>query len=282
MNKNYFNITILLFGLHTGLQAQVWLGIYGIGSKTAETLRPESGGGFGFSLMSREQSTAKANANARLKVQYGMNFYWSTLGHRSFHNVPLASPQNGLSKVTLNNSFFGLNALARLSFTGKSRFTPYGEAFLGYRGTFTSMTIDPYQRNYGYEEETDKTLASVGGINYGLGGGLTADLTKSKRIKLDLGVSYIEQIGGGRYGDLATASAGQNGINLAMKPAPMGIVMFNLGLLFYIEDGDDDRSDDDCHCRCGGRRASTWFSTGSGWSGGRANHVNVNIGGTIK
>lgn len=289
MKKPY--LLLCMIALCYAAPAQVWLGVYGFRSATTHSLRPEIGGGFAFNLMSKGLATSKAAAapptsvtGAKFQIQYGMNFYWSGLGHRTFYNVPLAFPQAGLAKVRLQNSFFGINALARLSLASKSIFTPYGETYLGYRGTFTTMNVDPYVNNYGYEEESDKTLASATGINFGLGGGVTTHLNKSKRIRLDVGVSYIEQLAAGHYVDLSTASAGPSGMNLNLKSAPGGILMLNVGLLFYIEG--DDTGDDDCNCKCKHRNraaSSAWIGTGrGGWNGGRSNNVNVRFGGGIK
>lgn len=276
MKKLY--ILIAFLAGHQIVNGQVWLGVYGLRANTTATAIPEIGGGFAFSLMSDDKLLSRTYAQSPLRVQYGGNFYWSMLGHRDFYNVPLAAPQSGLAAVTLRNSFVGMNGLARLSLPNKSRFTPYGEVFLGYRGTFSTMSIDPGQRSQEYEEESSRILASAHGLNYGLGGGLTTHLTKSKRIRLDIGVSYIEQAAAGRYVHLASASADNYGINLSYRPAPTGILMMNVGLLFYIED-DGSVDDDECNCNCR-HRSSAWVGGAiGGWSGSKPNNVRINTGG---
>lgn len=276
--KKLYMLLLFLAGYQM-VNGQVWLGVYGLRANTTATTIPEIGPGFAFSLMSTDRAVSKANEQSPLRMQYGMNFYWSLLGHRDFYNVPLAAPQSGVAAVTLRNSFMGLNGLARLSLPGKSRFTPYGEVFLGYRGTFSTLSIDPGQANYEYEEETSRNLASAHGLNYGLGGGLTANLTKSKRIKLDIGISYIEQVATGDYVHLPSASAGNYGLNLYFRAAPTGILMMNVGLLFYIEADTSEDDDEDCNCNCR-QRSSTWIGGSiGGWSGGKANNVRINIGG---
>jgi hypothetical protein len=270
--------------------AQVWLGLYGFRANSTNYVNPDIGGGFAMSFLSKEQSFAKAPATVSsavadkvkspLQWQMGMNFYWSGLGHRTFENVPLTS-QPGAARCTINNSFVAFNMMGRISAPNKTIFTPYLDVFGGYRGTFSSLAITPYQHDISTKTQTNQNLATVTGLNYGFGGGITTNLNKQKSIKLDLGVSYIEQVGGGQMADLQSAWADNSGINLNMKHAPNGIVMLNVGLLFYLESDDDD--DCDCHCRhhyssySSGARVGGGYGTWGG--GGRSSSVGVHIGG---
>jgi hypothetical protein len=264
------------------------MGLYGFRANSTNYINPDLGGGFAMSWLSKETSfskppTAISNEVAQkmkspLQWQMGMNFYWSGFGHRTFENVPLTS-QPGLARCAINNSIVAFNILGRLSAPNKSIFTPYMDVFAGYRGTFSSLSITPYQHLIGTKTQTDQTLATVTGLNYGIGGGITTNLNRKKTVKLDLGVSYIEQFGGGQIADLRSAFADNSGINLNMKHAPNGIVMLNVGLLFYLE-GDDD---DDCNCHSKRHyHSSSNTRVGGGWGswgGGRSSSVGVHIGG---
>lgn len=272
--------------------AQVWMGLYGFRANSTNYLNPDVGGGFAMNFLSKEQSFAKAPTSVSTEVaqkvksplqwQMGMNFYWSGMGHRTFDNVPLTS-QPGFARCNINNSFIAFNVIGRLSVPNKSIFTPYADFFGGYRGTFSSLTITPYQHMIGTSTQTSQNLSTVTGLNYGVGGGITTDLNKQKSIKLDIGVSYLEQMGGGQIADLQSAWADNTGINLNMKHAPNGIVMLNVGLLFYLESTDDD---DDCDCKhhhSSYSPGNTRVGLGSGWGtlggGGRSSSVGVHIGG---
>lgn len=272
--------------------AQVWLGLYGFRSSSANFPRPDVGGGFAMSFLSKEQSFGRAPAtttlpkansaitqkiNSPLQWQMGMNFYYSGLGHRTFDNVPLTS-QPGLARCNINNSFIALNLMGRISAPNKSIFTPYVDMFAGYRGTFSSLAITPYQHAYGTQAQTDQNLSAATGLNYGVGAGFTTNLDKSKHMKLDIGVSYIEQMGGGKMVDLRSAWADNSGLNLNLRPVPNGIVMLNVGLLFYLEG--DGRDDCNCNCRHHYYPSSGVRMGGGSWGGGgRSSSVGVHFGG---
>jgi hypothetical protein len=261
------------------------LGIYGFRASSTNYINPDIGGGFGMSLLSKEKPLSSTTTtltaiatkiNSPLRVQFGGNFNWSGLGHITFENVPLTS-QPGLARTSINNSFVTLNVVGRISAPNKSIFTPYADAFVGYRGTFSSLQITPYAHTQGTNYTTSDNLAAVSGLNYGVGGGFTTMLNKKKTIKLDLGVSYMQQFGGGEIVDLNRASADNNGVNLNMKNAPNGIAMINVGLQFWI----DDDGKNDCNCNCKHHRSSSVIGVGRGWGGGggRPSSVGVHFGG---
>lgn len=268
--------------------AQVWLGVYGFRASSTNYINPDIGGGFAMSFLSKETPlsaqtttlTAVAQKiNSPLRMQFGGNFAWSGLGHTTFENVPLTS-QAGLARTQISNCFLTFNVLGRISAPNKSIFTPYADAFVGYRGTFSSMEITPYVHTVGTQYSTSNNLATVSGLNYGVGGGFTTMLNKKKTVKLDLGISYMEQLGGGQYADLNRTSADNSGINLNMKHAPNGIVLVNVGLQFWI----DDDGKDDCHCNCKHHRNYSSTRVGGGWGswgggGGARSSVGVHVGG---
>ncbi len=278
MKKLYAIILLTLLTAAQSTQAQVWMGIYGIRSNTLGSVGPDVGGGFAMSFLSKGSKLGAEKSTLPFEIQYGANFLWSGLGNRTFNNVPLLAPQVGLAQVTLSNSFFGINVMGRISMPNKSIFIPYADVFGGYRGMYSNININPYYHSYGYKNNSDQTLARVKGLNYGLGGGIMTKL--SERVRLDIGVSYTQSFGGGQYVDLSSAYSDASGINLNMKSAPNGIVMFNFGLMFYIED--DGTRSNDCNCkhsRSYGR--SGWGWGGGGWggshSGGGGGHSNVGI-----
>lgn len=258
-------------------KAQMWLGVYGYRLNSTEIAHPEVGGGFGMNFMSKELNPGGGTGTSFLKVQYGFNFNFTFLGQRTFQNVPLVAPQMGLAKVTLSNSLMSTNIQARVTAPNKSIFIPYGEVNLGYRGTFTSMDIYPYQHVGNYSNQTSVTLAAVSGLNYGIGGGVMTNLGKNKKVRLDLGVMYMEQAGSGHYGDLANTQTDASGVNLSMKQVPNGVLMMNVGLLFYLEPG----KDDDCDCKCKHHTSGGRFGFGGGrwWNMGMPSSVNVHTGG---
>ncbi|HXB42216.1 MAG TPA: hypothetical protein VNZ49_16875 [Bacteroidia bacterium] len=277
MKTIYSLILLTLLTVAQNTQAQVWMGIYGVRSNTINSLNPDVGGGFAMNFLSKGSKLGAEKSTLPFQVQYGGNFFWSGLGHRTFSNVPLLAPQIGTARVNLSNSFFGFNVMGRISMPNKTIFTPYADVFGGYRGIFSTLEISPYY-NYYYGNrgnQTNKTLSSVSGLGYGFGGGIMTTL--SKRVKLDIGVSYSQALGTGQYADLSSAYSDASGINLNMKSAPNGIVMVNFGLMFYLED--DGTHSTSCHCntRTYGR-VGGWGGGWGGGGGGRSN-VGVHVGG---
>jgi len=256
--------------------SQVYLGVYGLRTSGYNSQSPDIGGGFGFNILSDHKAIPKTNLP--LKFQTGIDFNYSGLGRRVFNNVPLSSQQGG-AKATLSNSLFTVNVIGQLIFPNKSIFTPYANAFAGYRGVVSNLTINPNVHTVGVESETQKTISSAHGLNYGIGAGLLTKLWKNGQ--LDIGFMYNETIGGGRITDLNTAYANTNGINLNMKNRPNALMMINVRLVFYIPEGKD-TDDDDCDCKCKHKHRSTTTRVGGwgGWSGGgRPSSVKINFGG---
>lgn len=284
MKKQYYIIIlVLLFALQQQSISQVWMGVYALRSNSNAIKNPDIGYGGGMSLMSKGKALEKDGKGLRL--QLGGDFNYSGLGHRNFSHVPLSAPQVGDARVTLSNGLLSMNMLFQLSLPNKSIFIPYGNAFLGYRGTFSSLSITPYQRNPGYESETDKSLSSAHGLNYGIGAGILTKLRKN--LYLDIGATYSEMAGGGRIADLSSAYSTGQGINLNFKSAPNSMTQIKLGLVWYIELDDDDHHDkknekDDCNCKCERRdrvRVGSGWGLGGGWNFGKSNGININGGG---
>lgn len=281
MKTVYSLILLTLLTVAQNTQAQVWMGVYGVRSNTINSLKPDIGGGFMMNFLSKGTKIGNEKSTSPLQVQYGANFFWSGLGRRSFDNVPLMAPQTGTARVNLANSFFGMNVMARISMPNKTIFTPYGDIFGGYRGLFSTLEINPYYNNYygTRGNQTNKTLSSVSGLGYGFGAGIMTTL--SKRVKLDIGVSYSQSVGSGQYADLNSAYSDASGINLNMKSTPNGIVMFNFGLMFYLED-DGTHTSNNCHCntnRSYGRVGGWGGGWGGGSGGGGRSNVGIHIGG---
>ena len=257
--------------------AQVYLGVYGLRTNSYDIKSPDIGGGFGMNILSDYMAIPKTNLPA--KFQTGVDFNYSGLGHSTFQNVPLNS-QPGLAKATLSNGIFTINLIGQLSFPYKSRITPYGNAFLGYRGTFSDLAITPNTHTPGVESQTNKSISSAHGINYGVGAGFLTRIWKTSY--LDLGFMYNETIGGGRVADLNTAYSNSGGINLNLKNRPNALMMIKVGFVFYIPKGKD-TDNDDCDCKCKHRHRSTTRVGGGSWGGwsggGRSSGVNINIGG---
>ncbi len=277
MKKTYLALFVAILFLQQNTRAQGWLGIYGLRASSYDIKKPDIGGGAGVSFLSGGKEIDKARPG--ILFQAGFDINYSGLGHRTFRQVPLLAPQMGSAQVRLSNGLLTTNVLFQLAYSNKSIFRPYANAFIGYRGTFSDLTIDPNNRQPGYESETEKSLASAHGLNYGLGAGL---LTKLKRnIWLDIGVSYAEMIGGGQMADLTTAYSDKNGVNMNFKNAPNSMMLIKVGLQFYIEKGNDRNDDkDDCHCKC--RKSGRVYSgvgLGGGWNWGRSNNVGINVGG---
>jgi hypothetical protein len=294
MKKSYslFFACITVFMLQN-IRAQVWLGVYGLHTNsTGNLLSPDVGGGFAISMLSEQKKlttvpTAKMPAGTTpsdimkdgstgFRFQMGGSFYYSGLGQRSFTNVPLNAPQIGLARVTLSNALWGMNLLGRMSYANKSIFTPYADAFIGYRGTYSGLDIVPYMHIAGYEPQTTQSLSQVSGLNYGIGGGIMTNLTK--RIRLDLGVSYSEAFQyGGHVADLRTTYSDASGIYLTMKDAPNGLLMVHAGLQFYIRDNGN--SNCNCNCNHGSTRIGTGIRAGGWGGGGTRSSINVHSGG---
>ncbi len=303
MKKTYSIILVALIYLtQQNATAQLWMGVYGMRTNSTNTLTsPDVGGGLTMSFLSDFKSLSPpakkilelSPANkvkeipvqkTGMKVQYGGNFYYSGLGQRNFNNVPLLTPQVGLAKVNLSNTLFSMNVMTRFSFVNPSIFIPYFDLFAGYRGTLSNVTVTSYNQNYQApsnqnQNQGDKPLASVSGLNYGVGGGIMTSL--GKRIKLDIGVSYAEAFQSGRIADLNTAYANQSGINLNLKTAPNSMMMINVGLLFYLYDDESSKDDDDCKCKHHHNSSSSvrWGSGGWSGSGGYSGSVGMHIGG---
>jgi len=255
--------------------AQVYLGVYGLRTNGYNTKSPDIGGGFGFNIFSEYKAIPKTNLP--LKFQTGIDFNYSGLGRRTFNNVPLTS-QVGGARATLSNSLFTVNLLGQLIFPNKSIFTPYANAFAGYRGTVSNLTINPNVHYVGVESETQQTISSVHGLNYGVGAGILTKLWKS--VQLDVGFMYNETIGGGRVTDLNTAYSNSNGINLDMKSRPNALMMIKVGLVFYIPKGKAS-DNDDCNCKC--NRSRSYSSGRSTWSSsGKSSSIGVHIGGGVR
>lgn len=277
MKKIYAIILLAIFCIQQDACSQVFLGVYGLRTNGYNVKSPDQGWGIGFNVLSDYKAIPKTNLPA--KFQTGVDFNYSGLGQRIFRNVPLTS-QPGLAKATLSNGMFAMNLIGQLAFPNKSRFTPYGNVFLGYRGTFSQLTITPNVQAPGVEYETDQPISSVHGLNYGVGAGMLTKLWKNGY--LDLGFMYNETIGGGRVTDLSTAYSNSNGVNLDLKTRPNALMMIKVGLTFYILQGED-TDDDDCDCKCKHRRSSAGTRFGGGWGGwgggGRSSSVGINFGG---
>lgn len=257
-------------------KAQVWMGVYGMRPNSLTTLNPDIGGGFGMSFLSKGDTLGNKKNSIPLLLQYGGNFMWTGLGHRNFENVPMLYPQSGLAQVSLNNAVWGMNFITRFSAPNKTIFTPYVDVFGGYRNTLSTLNVNPYAHDYyGNKNGSSQNLSSVSGLNYGMGGGILTNL--GKRIKLDVGVSYMQSLqSGGHIADLATAYADAGGVNLNLKATPINLMMVNIGLLFYLEDvGHHNRN---CNCNCGSRSSvrTGWGAYRGGYSGG---NVGTHIGG---
>jgi len=276
--KKFYAIILLAVITLTQQDAlsQVYLGVYGLRTSGYNAQSPDIGGGMGINFLG-DQKKIK-NTSLPLKFQAGFDFNFSGLGHRTFQNVPLSS-QPGATRVTLSNSIFTMNVIGQLVYPNKSIFTPYANAFGGYRGTISNLTINPNVQTVGVESETQKTLSSVHGLNYGVGAGLLTKLWKNGQ--LDVGFMYNETIGGGRITDLNTAYANNNGINLDFKNRPNALLMIKVGLVFYIKASESDDDDCDCKCKHRHRSSSTWGGgSWGGWSGGgRSSSVHINLGG---
>ncbi len=294
-------------------KAQMYMGVYGMRTNSINTLAsPNVGGGFGMNFLSKGDTLGYKNTWFPKVIQFGGNYYYSGLGQKTFYDVPLLAPQMGQSKVILSNAMFTINAMTRFSFPNHSVFTPYVDLFGGYRGMYSNLTVIPYLQ-YNTQTQSKQSLASVRGLNYGIGGGILTSL--GKRVKLDIGVSYSESIQSGNMVDLNSAYADANGINLNLKNAPKGIMMVNVGLVFYL-DGSSVTMSKGCDCNptyynpvysppvrnsngnwgggsysppshSGGTRSSGNWGGGSSWGGGGnfggsnggGGHVGIHVGG---
>lgn len=257
MKTHYFFFLVVVIELtQQNAKAQVWMGLYGMHTNSVNTLSPDAGIGFNVSFLSKEKpfwgtsppakqtvlsdnkTEAKENQKAAakqkngLQIQFGGNFIHTGLGHKTFYDVPLLAPQQGLSKVSIYNSLIAVNAMARLSLPNHTIFTPYADLYAGYRGVYSNMTVTPYL-SFDNQTQSSQSLSSLSGFNYGFGGGILTSL--SQHVKLDIGFSYTEAMQNGKVADLKSAYADANGINLNLKNAPNGIVMINVGLVFNID-----------------------------------------------
>ncbi len=281
MKKTYAIILLAVFCIQQDASSQVFLGVYGLRTNGYNVKSPDQGWGFGFNVLSDYRAIPKTNLPA--KFQTGVDFNYSGLGRRTFRNVPLTS-RPGAASATLSNGLFTMNFIGQLAFPNKSRFTPYGNVFVGYRGTFSQLSITPNTHLPGEQYETDQEISSVHGLNYGVGAGMLTKLRKNWY--LDVGVLYNETIGGGRITDLSTAYSNSSGVNLDLKSRPNALMMIKVGFTWYIPEGDDTDDKDDCDCKCKHNHSSTRTRVGGGWGGwgggGRSSSVGINIGGGIR
>jgi len=214
-------------------KAQINMGMYGTHTNSVNSLAsPDVGSSFSVRFLSIGDSIGAKKKTSPIIMQLGGELYFSGLGKKTFYDVPLLAPQMGYSKVTLTNSLWCVNAIARFSLPNKSIFTPYADVFAGYRGTRSNLHILPYVIDY-QQSKTNQSLESVDGINYGMGAGILTSL--GKHTKLDMGVSYAQAFQNGNIADLNTAYADANGINLNLKESPNGIMMVHVGLIFYLD-----------------------------------------------
>ncbi|MGZ3865501.1 MAG: hypothetical protein ACXVC6_04370 [Bacteroidia bacterium] len=283
--------------LQQNTQAQVWLGGYGIRTNSSSTIsNNDLGGGFAISILSDAKGSGPApktlpadnlaktldSHKTEFQFQVGGSFYYSGLGHKNFYEVPLTSAA-GVAKVNVSNSMWGMNLIGRMSFKNPTIFTPYVDAFTGYRGMQSGVTVTPYVQAPNTAKDTRQTITSLSGLNYGVGGGIMTNLTK--RVRLDLGISYSEAFQNGHLTDLQTAYQDLSGINLNLKNAPSGFLMMNFGIQIYLyDDGKDD--EDDCPCKQNSStptrstsRSSGWGGSWGGSGGGRSSSVGIHVGG---
>ena len=292
-------LLVIIFSIQQNAKAQMYFGVYGFHvNSNRPSLSEDIGGGFGMNFLSKNISLNQSMSSVAskrgiatekldvresgMKVQFGGNFFYSWIGQKSFDAVPLLAPQTGLAKVDLTNAMWGINFMTRFSYVNKTIFTPYVDGYVGYRNMYSTINVYPNDKqttstSQQHANQNDKPLASINGLNYGVGGGILTKL--SDIVQLDLGVIYSEAYQSGHLVDLKSAYADKSGINANYKNGPNGMVMIKVGLLFYIRPCDSSKED----CNCSGNGSSsgrTRWGGGNSWGGSHSGgSVGTHFGG---
>lgn len=202
-------------------------------------------------------------------LRFGADFHFTGLDRRTLRDIPLLAPQTGMAKVKLNETLFGLNAVARLSMPWSEKVSPYVDGFAGLRALHTGITVTPNEYQVGFEESTSDNLDAVYTFQYGVAGGFLVSV--GRNVKLNAAVMLSRSEFPGRISNIHTASLEGTGIAMDKKALQQQMVFFKLGVTFRVDP--ESISDDGCNCCGHGGRSSGVFTSSGGRSGGSANRV---------
>lgn len=203
------------------------------------------------------------------ELRFGGDFYFSGLERHSLRDVPLSSPQSGMAKVKLAQTFLAFNISGRLTLPLSGKVSPYLDGFAGARGISTDITITPYEYKIGYEKSSTENLSSVFKMHYGIGVGVLTKLGKD--IRLNTGIVYSYAPEPGSTYDIYTAKTETGSLQMTNADIPKGMLMFKLGITGLFDGFDVSEG---CGC-CETRSRGVIFSNPSGGSNLKSNSIST-------
>jgi hypothetical protein len=225
------------------------------------------GWGGGLNMFGRALNLGPRLNPDRLQVRFGGGFYVSSLMSKKINDVPLESPQTGNATVNVHSNIFGINGIARFSKPVTSRFTPYVDAFAGFRSFNTELKIRPNIRQADEESNSAQALPGLWQFNYGASLGFSAALCKTVRFYASGTVSYAlknEKTIAVKSARLESGTITTDEISVA-KP----FFMANVGFCFVV----DPKSGHSGNCTERGTRSRS--SRGGGSPAGGSSRVKV-------
>jgi len=240
-----------------------------------------AGAGMGFGIFSKGLELERLSAKQTLELRFGGDFYFTQYAHKKLGTVPLAAPQSGEAKVSLSQTNFGLNAVARFMMVSeKDKFSPYIDLFTGMRGFSADMNINPTSYQHGYEDNTCSNLSSVTQWNYGATFGLMYSITKN--IKLNTGIMYTTSNRQGSIDNIKEARIAEGNVYTNKSATPRDFFVLKAGITFLVDKKEMKEkrsccccdSDDDDDAVSSGLLWALLYSAGNAAS--KNNQVNLN------
>ncbi len=239
-----------------------------------------AGAGMGFGMFSKGLELERLSSKQRLELRFGGDFYFTQYAHKKLGTVPLVAPQSGEAKVSMSQTNFGLNAVARFILVSEpDKFSPYLDLFTGIRGFSADMNVRPTSYQPGYDESTYSNLSTFTGWNFGASFGLMYSITKN--IKLNTGIMYTTSNRQGEIDNIKSARIAEGNVYTYKSATPRDFFVLKAGITFLVDKREVKEKRSCCCCDCDESEVHSsgliWaFLYSAGNAASKANQIKLN------
>lgn len=188
--------------------------------------------GLGFGWFAKPMLLSGVKNVHPVKLCLGVDAYFLRMQRRDLGYVPFNTAPTGEANLTLSQSNFGVNAVARFLVTSTPKITPYVDLFIGARGFSSDAKYNCTNDHTGKAENTSQNLSSELQLNYGASAGILYAINKNT--KLNFGLMFTSSETSGTIDNIKNATYKNGTVVTDKMNTPKNTCIVKLGITFDL------------------------------------------------